>query len=87
MGLIRLRARAFAPYPYASANQAEIYRLKEADVSMTQRGTSTSRAALSALLAGTTTATTTHAHKYASKFWATKNFAAYGLRGTWSSIR
>jgi len=50
---------------------------------MTQRGTSTQRAALSAAPA----TYTTHAHATAGKFWATKNFAAYGLRGTWSSIR
>jgi len=49
---------------------------------MTQRATSTSRAALIAAATHTT-----HAHSYAAKFWATKNFAAYGLRGTWSSIR
>ncbi len=49
---------------------------------------STTRAALRpALMSSTATTTTTHAHAYASKFWATKNFAAYGLRGTWSSIR
>ncbi len=59
-----------------------MYINKEADVSMTQRATSTSRAALSPAAAHTT-----HAHSYAAKFWATKNFAAYGLRGTWSSIR
>ena len=56
----------------------------EADVSMTLRGTSTSRAAISA---APVTTKTTHAHAYAAKFWATKNFAAYGLRGTWSSTR
>ena len=54
-------------------------------MSMTQRGTSTQRAALSAAPASATY--TTHAHATAGKFWATKNFAAYGLRGTWSSIR
>ncbi len=59
-----------------------MYINKEADVSMTQRATSTSRAALSPAATHTT-----HAHSYAAKFWATKNFAAYGLRGTWSSIR
>jgi hypothetical protein len=49
---------------------------------MTRKSTSTSRAALLAAFTPTT-----HAHSYAAKFWATKNFAAYGLRGTWSSIR
>ena len=58
---------------------------KEADV-FTTLSTSTTRAALRPALMSST-ATTTHAHAYASKFWATKNFAAYGLRGTWSSIR
>jgi len=53
---------------------------------MTLTAQSTPRAALSA--ASRTHAThTTHASAYAAKFWATKNFAAYGLRGTWSSIR
>ncbi len=54
----------------------------EADVSMTLRSANTSRVAISAAATHTT-----HAHSYAAKFWATKNFAAYGLRGTWSSIR
>jgi hypothetical protein len=57
-------------------------------VSMTLLEVSTSRAALSAALSKSTAATyTTHAHATAGKFWATKNFAAYGRRGTWSSIR
>jgi len=47
---------------------------------------STTRAAVRPALMSST-ATTNHAHAYANKFWATKNFAAYGLRGTWSSIR
>ena len=51
----------------------------------TTLSTSTTRAALHPALMSSTA--TTHAHAYASKFWATKNFAAYGLRGTWSSIR
>jgi hypothetical protein len=69
--------------PKGSANQ-----FKEADVSMTLLEVSTSRAALSAALSKSTAATyTTHAHATAGKFWATKNFAAYGRRGTWSSIR
>jgi hypothetical protein len=59
---------------------------KEADVSKTLRGAN--NAPLSAALLIPDTAThTTHAHATAAKFWATKNFAAYGLRGTWSSIR
>ena len=53
-------------------------------MSMTLRGTSASRVAISA---APVTTKTTHAHAYAAKFWATKNFAAYGLRGTWSSTR
>jgi hypothetical protein len=39
-----------------------------------------------AIFAASKSTTTTHAHSYAAKFWATKNFAAYGLRGSWSSI-
>jgi hypothetical protein len=55
-------------------------------VSKTLRGAN--NAPLSAALLIPDTAThTTHAHATAAKFWATKNFAAYGLRGTWSSIR
>ena len=58
---------------------------------MTLGENSTSRAALSAALittgSGVTATHTTHAKSTAAKFWATKNFAAYGLRGTWSSIR
>ena len=55
---------------------------------MTPLRASTSRAALFAVLSKSTAAThTTHAHAAAGKFWATKNFAAYGRRGTWSSIR
>jgi hypothetical protein len=53
---------------------------------MTQRETSAQRAVISAALA-TPATYTNHAHATAAKFWATKNFAAYGLRGTWSSIR
>ena len=55
---------------------------------MTLLQASTSRAVLSVALPKSTAATnTTHAHATAGKFWATKNFAAYGRRGTWSSIR
>jgi hypothetical protein len=57
----------------------------EADVSKTL-STSTTRAVLHPALMSSTF-TTTHAHAYANKFWATKNFAAYGASGTWSSIR
>ena len=57
-------------------------------MSMTLLEVSTSRAALSAALTKSSTAAyTNHAHATAGKFWATKNFAAYGRRGTWSSIR
>lgn len=52
---------------------------------MTPPNAGTQRAALA--LALTPATHTTHAHSYAAKFWATKNFAAYGLRGTWGSIR
>jgi hypothetical protein len=52
---------------------------------MTQRNASTTRAALRAAVTPATY--TTHAHASAVKFWATKNFAAYGMRGTWSSTR
>ena len=52
---------------------------------MTQREASTYGASLCAAASATTY--TTHAHAYAAKFWATKNFAAYGVRGTWSSTR
>ncbi len=52
---------------------------------MTQRNASTTRAALCAAVIPATY--TTHAHASAVKFWATKNFAAYGMRGTWSSTR
>ena len=48
--------------------------------------TGTSRAALRPALMSSITSTT-HAHAYATKFWATKNFVAYGASGTWSSIR
>jgi hypothetical protein len=44
------------------------------------------RAVEAAIFAAPKSTTTTHAHSYAAKFWATKNFAAYGLRGSWSSI-
>ena len=55
---------------------------------MTQREASTFGASLCAAASATTDTThTTHAHAYAAKFWATKNFAAYGVRGTWSSTR
>ena len=51
---------------------------------MTLNAASTTRAVRCAAVI---TTPTTHAHAYAAKFWATKNFAAYGLRGTWSSTR
>jgi hypothetical protein len=54
----------------------------EAVVSIQLRNASTAGASISAACSPTN-----HAHTYAAKFWATKNFAAYGLRGTWSSIR
>ncbi len=55
---------------------------------MTERNAGTSSAELCAAASHATSAThTTHAHASAAKFWATKNFAAYGLRGTWSSTR
>jgi len=60
-------------------------RAREADVSETL-STGTSRAALRPALMSSITSTT-HAHAYATKFWATKNFVAYGASGTWSSIR
>ncbi|MEI8149544.1 MAG: hypothetical protein WCG53_03230 [Actinomycetes bacterium] len=44
------------------------------------------QAVAAAIFAAPKSTTTTHAHSYAAKFWATKNFAAYGLRGSWSSI-
>ena len=52
---------------------------------MTPRDASAQRAALAA--AYTSATHTTHAYAYAAKFWATKNFAAYGQRGTWRSTR
>ncbi len=55
---------------------------------------STSRAcSSSALRSATPTTHTSHTYAHAdananaATFWATKNFAAYGERGTWSSIR
>ena len=60
-------------------------------MSMTQREAGTFGASLCAAASAATYTTqtthTTHAHAYAAKFWATKNFAAYGVRGTWSSTR
>jgi hypothetical protein len=63
---------------------------EEAEMSQTLK-TGTARASVrpasitSAVVS--TTPSTNHAHAYANKFWATKNFAAYGASGTWSSIR